>query len=171
MPAEENAAIPASRELTASDRARRRKLANVLGSPRLTLVIFVVLVLAEIWVNQDRERATSILALPLGLLSINLIAALLMQPVFREKLPLTMFHIALLAVVVLATLGRLTYLKGGSEVSTGADFDGSFSAEHGVGARHREKLTAYASAQRLALMRTIKQAIEPGGLMNPGKIL
>lgn len=48
---------------------------------------------------------------------------------------------------------------------------GSISAEHGVGQRKRDLLTAYKSPLELNLMRRIKQALDPHGLLNPGKVL
>lgn len=50
-------------------------------------------------------------------------------------------------------------------------FGGSISAEHGVGALKREEITHYKSAVEMQLMRAIKQALDPLGLMNPGKVL
>lgn len=50
-------------------------------------------------------------------------------------------------------------------------FGGSISAEHGIGALKREEVRPYKSAVELALMRTLKQALDPLGLMNPGKVL
>ncbi len=52
-----------------------------------------------------------------------------------------------------------------------AESGGSFSAEHGVGRLKREYLTRYRSATEVDLMRRIKNAIDPNGLMNPGKVL
>ncbi|HXE16390.1 MAG TPA: FAD-binding oxidoreductase [Stellaceae bacterium] len=52
-----------------------------------------------------------------------------------------------------------------------ADMDGSFSAEHGIGRLKVEELAHYRSALELSLMRKIKNAIDPLGEMNPGKIL
>jgi FAD/FMN-containing dehydrogenase len=49
--------------------------------------------------------------------------------------------------------------------------DGSLSAEHGIGQLKREALARYESPARLAAMRAIKQALDPKGLMNPGKVL
>jgi FAD/FMN-containing dehydrogenase len=49
--------------------------------------------------------------------------------------------------------------------------DGSISAEHGIGQLKREELQRYKSPVELAMMRSIKQAFDPLGLMNPGKIL
>ena len=48
---------------------------------------------------------------------------------------------------------------------------GSISAEHGVGAQKRDALLLHKSAVELALMRAIKQALDPRNLMNPGKVL
>ncbi len=48
---------------------------------------------------------------------------------------------------------------------------GSISAEHGLGQLKREAITRYKPALELELMRRIKRAIDPLGLMNPGKVL
>jgi FAD/FMN-containing dehydrogenase len=48
---------------------------------------------------------------------------------------------------------------------------GSISAEHGIGALKREELAARKSPVALALMRSIKRALDPQGLMNPGRML
>jgi FAD/FMN-containing dehydrogenase len=52
-----------------------------------------------------------------------------------------------------------------------ADFHGSISAEHGIGRLKREELAHYASPAGLAAMRAIKQALDPHGILNPGKVL
>lgn len=51
-----------------------------------------------------------------------------------------------------------------------AEFGGSFSAEHGIGGLKREDFRRYTPESRVALMRAIKAAIDPDGVMNPGKI-
>lgn len=48
--------------------------------------------------------------------------------------------------------------------------EGSISAEHGIGQLKREFLTRYKTPAQLAAMRAIKHALDPAGLMNPGKI-
>jgi FAD/FMN-containing dehydrogenase len=48
---------------------------------------------------------------------------------------------------------------------------GSISAEHGIGQLKREELRRYKSAVELDMMRAVKKALDPGGIMNPGKIL
>jgi FAD/FMN-containing dehydrogenase len=52
-----------------------------------------------------------------------------------------------------------------------AAYDGSFSAEHGIGRLKVGELERYASPTALAMMRGIKQALDPRGIMNPGKVL
>ncbi len=48
-------------------------------------------------------------------------------------------------------------------------FGGSVSAEHGVGQAKREEIRRYKSPVELALMERIKRALDPEGIMNPGK--
>jgi FAD/FMN-containing dehydrogenase len=50
-------------------------------------------------------------------------------------------------------------------------FDGSISAEHGLGQSKRDVIADYKDAYELELMRGIKQLFDPAGLMNPGKLL
>jgi FAD/FMN-containing dehydrogenase len=52
-----------------------------------------------------------------------------------------------------------------------ADLSGSFSAEHGVGVLKVRELERYEPPESLALMRTLKRALDPDGIMNPGKVL
>ncbi|MBN9403920.1 MAG: FAD-binding oxidoreductase [Burkholderiales bacterium] len=48
---------------------------------------------------------------------------------------------------------------------------GSISAEHGVGSLKAAKLPRYKSKVALELMRAIKGALDPQGIMNPGRVL
>lgn len=50
-------------------------------------------------------------------------------------------------------------------------FGGSISAEHGIGVLKRDELARRKSPVALGLMRAIKQALDPLGLMNPGRML
>ena len=52
-----------------------------------------------------------------------------------------------------------------------AALDGSFSAEHGVGILKVRELARYESPAALELMRALKAALDPQGIMNPGKVL
>jgi len=51
------------------------------------------------------------------------------------------------------------------------DMGGSISAEHGIGRLKKDELRRYASPVKLELMRTLKNALDPNGIMNPGKVL
>ncbi len=48
---------------------------------------------------------------------------------------------------------------------------GSISAEHGIGSLKAAKLPHYKSPVALRMMRAIKQALDPKGIMNPGRVL
>ena len=51
------------------------------------------------------------------------------------------------------------------------DLGGSFSAEHGVGCLKLGEMERYKSPVELDLMRSIKLALDPAGIMNPGKVI
>jgi len=48
---------------------------------------------------------------------------------------------------------------------------GSISAEHGIGIEKLDELQHYRSRTELDVMRTIKRALDPKNIMNPGKVL
>ncbi len=52
-----------------------------------------------------------------------------------------------------------------------ASLGGSISAEHGLGQLKRDEILLYKSEVEMDLMRKIKQALDPRGLMNPGKVI
>jgi len=52
-----------------------------------------------------------------------------------------------------------------------AEFGGSFSAEHGVGGLKVQELQTYQSPVALRMMQAIKKALDPQGIMNPGRVL
>jgi len=52
-----------------------------------------------------------------------------------------------------------------------ARFDGSISAEHGVGSLKLDKLEQHKSPVAMGMMRAIKQALDPQNVMNPGRVL
>jgi FAD/FMN-containing dehydrogenase len=51
------------------------------------------------------------------------------------------------------------------EVATG--LGGSISAEHGIGVARRDELPRFKDAESIALMRSVKRALDPHGIMNP----
>jgi FAD/FMN-containing dehydrogenase len=50
-------------------------------------------------------------------------------------------------------------------------FGGSISAEHGLGQLKREEIARHKAPLELELMRAVKRALDPQGLMNPGKVI
>jgi D-lactate dehydrogenase (cytochrome) len=50
-------------------------------------------------------------------------------------------------------------------------FGGSISAEHGIGQAKIDEITRYKSAAALETMRAVKRALDPKGIMNPGKVV
>ncbi|WP_019220579.1 FAD-binding oxidoreductase [Bartonella senegalensis] len=50
-------------------------------------------------------------------------------------------------------------------------YQGTFSAEHGIGQLKREELRTFKSPVALDIMQKIKKTLDPLGIMNPGKIL
>jgi FAD/FMN-containing dehydrogenase len=52
-----------------------------------------------------------------------------------------------------------------------ARYGGSISAEHGIGQLKRDELVRYKNPVALEIMRSIKHALDPRGIMNPGKVL
>jgi FAD/FMN-containing dehydrogenase len=51
------------------------------------------------------------------------------------------------------------------------EHEGSISAEHGLGVLRRDEAARYRSATELGLLKSIKKALDPHNLMNPGKVL
>jgi hypothetical protein len=102
-----------------------------LASLKFTPFGLALLGTASVAVYKFDHSATPWLAAPLLLLALNLIAAVATNGVFRRNTPLLMFHLALIALVLLAATGRLTYLKGEAELTQGAAFDGLKDIEAG----------------------------------------
>lgn len=50
------------------------------------------------------------------------------------------------------------------------DLGGSVSAEHGIGLEKKAYLSWCRSEQEIALMKTLKKALDPTSILNPGKV-
>jgi FAD/FMN-containing dehydrogenase len=71
---------------------------------------------------------------------------------------------------------RADFLKRWDEVNAAVfavvkKYDGSISAEHGVGVLKRDLLPSVKDPVALELMRSLKQMLDPKGILNPGKVL
>lgn len=101
-----------------------RRLLQALASLRLTVAGLVIASAAAVAIAWDDLPGGQVMALPFGLLSVNLAAALIVNPKFRRQPPLLVFHLALLGGLLLAAMGRLTYLDGRIELAEGEVFSG-----------------------------------------------
>ena len=52
-----------------------------------------------------------------------------------------------------------------------AEYDGSFSAEHGIGVTKKAYLERYREGTEIGMMRRLKTALDPAGILNPGKVI
>jgi cytochrome c biogenesis protein len=98
-------------------------LVIALASLRLTLLTLIGVALGVVIAYVSETRTVWALVLPLTACAINLLAAIASNPLFRRNSALLIFHLALLALIVLLALSRLTYLKGQAEVLEGSEFD------------------------------------------------
>lgn len=93
-------------------------------SLRWTPIFLLLFGLGAIGAAQGVATPTPLLVVPLALLAVNLLAAIVRNATFRAQPGLLVFHVALLGAVLLAGMGRLTYLKGWVELSQGEAFQG-----------------------------------------------
>jgi hypothetical protein len=70
----------------------------------------------------------------------------------------------------LCALAATPSRKGGSDVE-GGYATGSVPAEHGIGTLKRDYLSYSRSAAEIDVMRRLKAALDPKGILNPGKVI
>ncbi|HET9821907.1 MAG TPA: cytochrome c biogenesis protein ResB [Burkholderiaceae bacterium] len=104
------------------------------GSMRTALALMALLAAVALL----RPEAAS-LALVIGVLGVNLLAALVVHPLLRRRLPLLVFHLSLLVLVLLVAAGRLARLDGRFELLQGEVFDGQL-LDQAAGALYRPRL-------------------------------
>lgn len=97
---------------------------RTLASLKLTLAALFFFATGIVYAYLSGAHTTLAIVPSLILLSVNLLAAISTNQAFRRSGALLVFHVALLAVVVLIAAGRMSYLKGHLELSEGEEFDG-----------------------------------------------
>lgn len=112
-----------------TEHAHAWRWAGALASPKLSAAFFVVTAACALWTSTPGRSATLAMLVPFSLLTVNLLAAICTNRRFRTDLPLLVFHLALLAFVVILLWARLTYFDGQATVSAGMDFDGELVSE------------------------------------------
>lgn len=110
-----------------------------LASLKLTLVVLVLLGAGVIAKGAADPGTVWPVVAPLALGAFNLGASMATHPAFRRQTALLAFHLALLAIVVLAAAGQLTYLKGQLELAEGETFNGQLTRSES-GPWHRARL-------------------------------
>jgi cytochrome c biogenesis protein len=99
-----------------------------LASLKFTLFVIALVGIGVTISYRSEGTTTWALVLPLFLFSLNIIVAVITNPVFRRKKSLLMFHLALIALILLIALGRLTFLKGKVEIADGEAFSSRMAA-------------------------------------------
>lgn len=97
---------------------------GALASTRVTLLALAAIAAGVVAHTQVEGGNAGLLAAVFAFGATNLVAALVAQPRLRADLALFVFHVALLAILALAAVGRLTALTGTLELAQGEVFDG-----------------------------------------------
>jgi hypothetical protein len=119
------------------------RLLERLASLRLTLAGLVALIATVLAVYRQGDSALYWIAAPLTFMALNLLAAILTNRSFRLQPALLVFHVALLAVLLLAALGMLTRYEGRIELAEGSRFDPDRVETVNRGWLHRSRLREF----------------------------
>lgn len=122
-------------------------LIKYFASTRLTLIGFGALGLSLIAKEFALFSAPWTVIAILGGLTLNLAAALIVTPRLRQEAGLFIFHLGLLALLILAGVGRLTHFDGHVEVMEGNAFLASEVTPDSQGALHPEWLQSVSFQQ------------------------
>lgn len=96
---------------------------RALASLRLTFPAMAALLVGVLALHRAGAQSVLWMALPLAVLVANLLAALAVDPRLRRRGGLLVFHLCLLAVLLLALAGQLTGMQGRVEIVQGQGFD------------------------------------------------
>jgi len=99
-----------------------KRLIHRVASSRLTVAGFALLATGTLAAYDRPQVPAAAIVLPLALLAVNLAAAIIVRPALRRG-GLGLFHIALLALLLLAGFGRLAHFDGRVEVAEDGMFD------------------------------------------------
>jgi len=116
--------------------ARTKQLTKGLASVRVTIAALVGAAAVTLAGQDGRLAIGTYVAIPFGVLFLNLIAALATNGTLRAQRWLSGFHLALAALALLVTVDRLTAFYGHVEVTEGTAFDSSLVTAN-VGPLHR----------------------------------
>jgi cytochrome c biogenesis protein len=116
-----------------------RRILLFLASSRWMIAFFIGAALAALAVAYDFAPATTVMVVPLGLLAINLIAAIAVRPALRADGALLLLHLALLVLLCLFVVARLTYMDSAVSLTNGVPFDGQLLRDE-RGPLHRDQL-------------------------------
>lgn len=100
-----------------------------LASPRLAVACFIAFAAAALGVSEGGMDATVVLPGPMLLFAVNLAAAIATHTRLRRDIWLLVFHLALLALVVLFAAARLTYFEATTSLTAGREFDNALENE------------------------------------------
>lgn len=117
-----------------------RRILRSLASLRLTLLGIAALMVIAFVVNRFEGVSSAWLTVVLACLALNLVCAILDRPQFRRQPALLVFHLSLLAILVLSALGLMVRMQGRVEVVEGQAFDASRVETVAVGPWHRRRL-------------------------------
>lgn len=124
------------------------KIILALSSLRLTLAGMLALAVGVLVRYFDQTSSIAWMVTPQLLLALNLMAALRVNPLFRAQPALMLFHISLLAVVLLAAASQLGSLQGRLELTEGQVFSADAVTVMQQGPWHsRERLARLAFEQ------------------------
>src|SRR3569833_147877 len=118
-----------------------KQLLLPLASLRLTLAGMLLLAFgAALSYNNPATTSVRVLVVPMALLAINLLAAIITNQRINRRGGLLTFHLALLGVVILAAIGRLTHLEAHIELLQDTAFSSKDIFDDSRGPLHRGKL-------------------------------
>lgn len=117
-----------------------RPVLKTLASLRLTMAGLAALIINSVAISQWPEASLPWVVLPLSVLAVNLFAALIVRHAFRQQAALLLFHVGLLAVLMLIAAGVLLRFDGSVELVEGEAFDAGSVTARGAGWLHPDRL-------------------------------